>query len=489
MSLSELTGESLIGIRARLACREISAEEATRACLERIAATEPSINALITVRDSSGQAGDALAEARALDAVGPDPDKPLWGVPVTLKDAIITRGTRTTAGSRMLKSFVPFYDAHVVEQLKKAGAIILGKTNMDEFAMGSSTENSAFGPTRNPRDKSRIPGGSSGGSAASVAACQCFASLGSDTGGSIRQPAALCGCVGLKPTYGRISRYGLIAYGSSLDQIGPMTRTVEDAAFLCGVLSGHDRRDSTSAERSYGGESPAELAALAGREDLKGIRLGVPAEFWGDGLDAGVGEVCRRMLDHARTLGAELVDVSLPHATRHAIAAYYIVAMAEASSNLSRYDGARYGYRAEGVRSLDELYTRSRTEGFGAEVQRRILLGTYVLSAGYYDAYYRRAAQVRRLIRQDYLHALEQCDAIIAPVSPVPAWKLGAIIDDPLQMYLMDIYTVSLNLAGLPGLAFPAGETDGLPVGIQLLGRAFDEGTLLGLGAALARTV
>ncbi len=485
MSLSELTGESLVRLRARLAAKEISAEEATRACLERIAATEPSLHALITVRDGSDPADDALADARALDAAGPDPSRPLWGVPVTVKDAIATRGTRTTAGSRMLESFVPFYDAAVVERLKEAGAVILGKANMDEFAMGSSTENSAFGPTRNPRDESRVPGGSSGGSAASVAACQCFASLGSDTGGSIRQPAALCGCVGLKPTYGRVSRRGLIAYGSSLDQVGPLTRTVEDAAVLCAVLSGHDRRDSTSAARSYADESADALCAAAGRTDLKGMRLGVPVEFFGEGLDAGVARVCERTLERARALGAELEEVSLPHATRHAIAAYYIVAMAEASSNLSRFDGVRYGYRAADADSLDDLYTRSRTEGFGAEVQRRILLGTYVLSAGYYDAYYRKAAQVRGLIRQDYLDALARCDALIAPVSPVTAWKLGSIIDDPLKMYLMDIYTVSLNLAGLPGLAFPAGEVDGLPVGMQLFGRPFDERTLLAAGGAL----
>ena len=472
--MTELFKLSLSDIRARLGAGELSAEAVTQACLDRIAATEPELHALITVRQEK-----ALEEARALDAQGPDPARPLWGVPVTVKDAIVTKGTRTTAGSRILGDFNPFYDAFVVERLKAAGAVIVGKNNMDEFAMGSSTENSAFGPTHNPWNPERIPGGSSGGSAASVAAGQCFASLGTDTGGSIRQPAALCGCVGFKPTYGRVSRYGVIAYGSSLDQVGPLTRTVEDAGLVLSVIAGHDQRDSTS--------SPlADKPCLATpRQELKGVRLGIPREFMGDGLDPQVAGACEEALKHARELGAELVDVSLPHATRHAIAAYYIVAMAEASSNLSRYDGVRYGHRTTGAANLDELYTRSRTEGFGQEVQRRILLGTYVLSAGYYDAYYRKAAQVRRLIRQDYLTALESCDALLAPVSPVPAWKIGSIIDDPLKMYLMDIFTVSLNLAGLPGLSFPVGLADGMPVGMQLIGRAFDEATLVALGAPL----
>ena len=417
--MSDLIQASLAEIRARLAGGDVSAEAVAKACLDRIAETEPSIHALITVREQ------ALEEARALDAQGPDASKPLWGVPVTVKDAIVTKGTRTTAGSKILGGFNPFYDAFVVERLKEAGAVIIGKNNMDEFAMGSSTENSAFGPTRNPRDPERIPGGSSGGSAASVAANQSYASLGTDTGGSIRQPAALCGCVGLKPTYGRA--------------------------------------------------------------DLKGVRLGVPREFMAEGLDGPVAKACQDALARARDLGAELVDVSLPHATRHAIAAYYIVAMAEASSNLSRFDGVRYGYRAAEPKNLDDLYCRSRSEGFGQEVQRRILLGTYVLSAGYYDAYYKKAAQVRRLIRQDYLNALGSCDALFGPVSPVTAWKLGSIIDDPLKMYLMDIYTVSLNLAGLPGLSFPVGEADGLPVGMQLIGKDFDEAGILGIGNVLSK--
>ena len=473
--MSELYAASLVDIRDRLARKEIRAEDVTRACLERIEATEPAIHALLAVRP------EALDEARALDAQGPDPAKPLWGVPVTVKDALATAGTRTTAGSRILENFVPFYDAFAVEKLRAAGAIILGKNNMDEFAMGSSTENSAYGPTHNPRDTSTVPGGSSGGSAASVAAMQCFASLGTDTGGSIRQPASLCGCVGLKPTYGAVSRYGLLAYGSSLDQIGPLTRTVEDAALVFSVIAGHDPRDATSAPRPAPG---AELLdSVRQCKHLAGMKIGIPVEFMAvEGLDPAVAEACARAQNLARGLGAKLVDVSLPHATRHAIAAYYIVAMAEASSNLARYDGVRFGHRSNRAKNLEELYTFSRTEGFGAEVQRRILLGAYVLSAGYYDAYYRKAAEVRRLIRQDYLKALEQCDAMLAPVSPVPAWKLGSIIDDPLKMYLMDIYTVSLNLAGLPGLSLPVGRAGSLPVGMQIIGREFDEATILKIG-------
>lgn len=474
---SGLAGMSLLAVRETLLQKKVSAEEVTLACLERIRTTEPILHTLITLRE------EALEEARALDAAGPDASRPLWGIPVTVKDAIAVKGTRTTAGSRMLEQFVPFYDAFVVERLKNAGAVIIGKNNMDEFAMGSSTENSAYGPTRNPWNTTCVPGGSSGGSAASVAACQCYASLGTDTGGSIRQPASLCGCVGLKPTYGRVSRYGVIAYGSSLDQVGPLTRTVEDAALLFSVLAGHDPRDSTSApEPSIHWE---QLKGILSRTNLQGVRLGVPQEFMSEGLDSSVAEVCRATLDQAQAAGATLTPVSLPHATRHAIAAYYIVAMAEASSNLSRFDGIRYGQRTAAAKDIDTLYTCSRTEGFGTEVQRRILLGTYVLSAGYYDAYYRKAAQVRRLIRQDYLAALQQCDALLTPVSPVTAWKLGSIIDDPLKMYLMDIYTVSLNLAGLPGLAIPTGIADGMPVGMQLIGRDFDESTLLSIGNVL----
>lgn len=458
--------------------KDISAVEAATACLDRMEATEPRIGALLAI-DREG----ALAAAAALDKAGPNPDRPLWGVPVTVKDALSTRGLRTTAASRILENYVPFYDAFAVRRLREAGAVILAKANMDEFAMGSTTENSAFHPTRNPRDTSRVPGGSSGGSAASVTAGQCFGSLGTDTGGSIRQPAALCGCVGLKPTYGRVSRYGVLAYGSSLDQVGPLARTVGDCARLLSVIAGHDGRDATCDPR------PAEdYAAALGNHPLKGAKLGVPREFFGEGLAPEVRRACQDALNLARREGVTLVDVSLPH-TDAAIATYYILAMAEASSNLARYDGVRYGRRAAGIANLEDLYVRSRSEGFGQEVKRRIMLGAYVLSSGYYDAYYRKAAQVRRVIRDEYLSALNQCDALWAPVSPVTAWPLGSHGADPLQMYLMDAYTLSLNLAGLPGLSQPVGvgKESGLPVGMQLIGRAFDEARLLALGHALER--
>ncbi len=478
--MSELHTLTLADVRARLASGEIRAEEAVAACLAQTERTEPRLGALLTLRGE-----EALEEARRMDKDGPDPAKPLWGVPVTVKDALSTAGTRTTAGSRILENFVPFYDAFVVERLRQAGAVILGKNNMDEFAMGSSTENSAFHPTRNPWNPDHVPGGSSGGSAASGAACQCYASLGSDTGGSIRQPAALCGCVGIKPTYGRVSRYGLIAYGSSLDQVGPLARTAEDCALVLQAVAGHDPRDATSDPRPVDDYT----SALAVRADLRGLRIGVPAEFFAEGLAPEVA-AGRNALDAARELGAELVDVTLPH-THAAIAAYYIIAMAEAGSNLARFDGVRYGRRARNIRNLAELYTRSRTEGFGEEVKRRIMLGTYVLSSGYYDAYYRKAAQVRRLIRQDFETALEKCDVICGPASPVTAWKLGALSRDPLQMYLMDIYTLSLNLAGLPGMSFPVGlgADSRLPVGMQLFGRAFDEGTLLSVAHVIGRSL
>ncbi|MDD6088160.1 MAG: Asp-tRNA(Asn)/Glu-tRNA(Gln) amidotransferase subunit GatA [Desulfovibrionaceae bacterium] len=469
---------SLRNARERLRNRENTSEELVSACLSRIHATEPDLNALITVRD------EALEEARQIDKSGIDAKKPLHGIPVTVKDAIVTSGIRTTAGSRILQNFIPFYDAEVVRRLREAGAIIVGKNNMDEFAMGSSTENSSYGPAHNPANTECVPGGSSGGSAASVAAFQCYASLGTDTGGSIRQPAALCGCVGLKPTYGSVSRYGVIAYGSSLDQVGPLTRTVDDAGIMLSVIAGHDAKDSTSSP-SAPVVTEDDLSVIASRTDLNGVKIGIPREFLSEGLDEGVAAVCRETELHARDLGAEIREVSLPHATREAIAAYYVIAMAEASSNLSRFDGVRYGYRTEAAEDIDDLYTRSRTEGFGKEVQRRILLGTYVLSAGYYDAYYRKAAQVRRLIREDYLAALEQCDVLLAPVSPVTAWKLGSIVEDPLKMYLMDIFTVSLNLSGLPGLSFPAGRAGGMPVGMQLIGRPFQEKDILSVGHVL----
>lgn len=472
---------SLTEVRDQLQKGEVSAEAVTAACLQRIAATEPQLHALLAVRGE-----EALEEARQLDKAGPQPQQILWGVPVTIKDALTTKGTATTAGSRMLENFVPFYDACAVEKLKQAGAIILGKNNMDEFAMGSSTENSAYGPTRNPWDTQRVPGGSSGGSAASVTACQCFASLGSDTGGSIRQPAALCGCVGIKPTYGRVSRYGLIAYGSSLDQVGPLARSAADCALVLQAIAGHDPRDATSDPRPVDNYSQA----LEQRTSLKGLRLGVPQEFFAEGLDAEVSSACQYALESAKEMGATIVPVNLPH-TRASIATYYIIAMAEASSNLARFDGVRYGHRSQKVENLEDLYTNSRTEGFGEEVQRRIMLGTYVLSSGYYDAYYRKAAQVRRLIRQDYETALQHCDVLCGPASPVTAWPLASLNADPLQMYLMDIYTLSLNLAGLPGLSFPVGlgASSHMPVGMQLLGRAFDEGTLLSIAHILGKSL
>lgn len=479
--MSDITAKSLTEVRDLLASREVSAETAVTACLDRMKATEPSVGAMLSV-----EAEKALEQARTLDAAGPDGSKPLWGVPVTIKDALATKGIRTTCGSKILENFTPFYDATLVAKLKDAGAVILGKNNMDEFAMGSSTENSAYHRTGNPWDVSRVPGGSSGGSAASVSAGQCFASIGTDTGGSIRQPASFCGCVGLKPSYGRVSRYGLIAYGSSLDQAGPLTRTVRDSAAMLQVIAGHDGRDSTSTDAPV----PDYLAALDGRTDLSGLTVGLPREFWGEGLDGEVEASLRAAVAKMEALGAKTVEVSLPH-TAYAVATYYIIAMAEASSNLSRFDGVRFGHRDKAAEEIADLYTRSRTQGFGEEVQRRIMIGTYVLSAGYYDAYYRKAAQVRRLIRQDYLDALEKCDIIAGAASPTPAWKLGELTDDPLKMYLLDIFTLSLNLAGLPGLSVPTGlgRDSGMPIGLQLIGRSFDEATILAAGHQLEKAV
>jgi aspartyl-tRNA(Asn)/glutamyl-tRNA(Gln) amidotransferase subunit A len=478
--MSALHTLTLTALREKLAAREVSVEQAVTACLERIEATEPAVHALLHVDGLR-----AREQARQMDAAGPDADKPLWGVPVTVKDVLTTRDMPTTCGSRMLQEFQPFYDAHAVQRLRRAGAVILGKNNMDEFAMGSSTENSAYGPTRNPWDTGAVPGGSSGGSAASVAAGQCFASVGTDTGGSIRLPASFCGCVGIKPTYGRVSRYGLVAYGSSLDQAGPLTRSVADAAAVLQAIAGHDPRDSTSAERPV-----PDFAAGLDREDLKGVRVGMPKEYFGEGVSAEVDEACRAAIATAEELGAEVVPVSLAY-TDYGIAAYYIIVMAEASSNLARFDGVRYGHRDKAAAELKEMYTASRTQGFGDEVQRRIMLGTYVLSAGYYDAYYRKAAQVRRLIRQDFEQALKQCDVLLGPVCPSTAFGLGDKVDDPLQMYLMDVYTTGLNMSGLPGLSLPAGlgKDSGLPVGLQVIGPAFGEDAVLGVAAALERAL
>ncbi|MFP4108144.1 MAG: Asp-tRNA(Asn)/Glu-tRNA(Gln) amidotransferase subunit GatA [Desulfonatronovibrio sp.] len=469
--------KSLLHIRDSLQAGRIRVQEVVESCFDRITSTEPKINALLfTDKETS------LTKALEMDKAGPDPDQPLWGIPITIKDVICTKGLPTTCGSRILENYRPYYEATLVEKLKKAGAIIVGKNNMDEFAMGSSNENSAYKTTRNPWNLGHVPGGSSGGSAAGVASCQCFASIGTDTGGSIRQPASFCGTVGLKPTYGRVSRFGLVAFGSSLDQAGPITRTVADSALMMNIISGHDPRDSTSSP----GPVPDYLKAVERRGDLKDLRIGLPRQYWEEGISPETLECCQNAVTAARNAGAKIVDVEMPHA-EFGIAAYYIIAMAEASSNLARYDGVRYGFRDKSCTDLLEMYRKTRSKALGEEVQRRIMIGTYVLSAGYYDAYYKKAAQIRRLLQQDYLRAFESCDLIMAPVTPSTAFKIGENIDDPLQMYLTDIFTTSLNLAGLPGLSIPAGlgKDSGLPVGIQLIAPAFKEELILQAGHIL----
>ena len=467
-------------IRDAVVAGRVSAVEVCRAHLDRIESANSRLNAFNTIARER-----ALASAEAIDrrrSAG-DPLGSLAGVPVALKDNLCVRGLRTTASSKILDCFVPPYDATVVRRLEAAGAVIVGKTNCDEFAMGSSNENSAYGPVANPWDTARAPGGSSGGSAAAVAARLVPLALGSDTGGSIRQPSSFCGIVGLKPTYGRVSRYGLLAFASSLDQIGPMARSAADAAVALSVLAGPDPADATAAPEPV----PDFSAALSGT--VVGLRIGVPRAFISSGVDADVLGAIETALDTLRAAGATLVDIDLPHAP-YAIPAYYLVAMAEASSNLARYDGVRYGHRADiGTGgTLQEMYNRTRAEGFGAEVKRRIMLGTYVLSAGYYDAYYLKAQQVRTLLKRDYEHVFERVDVVAMPTSPTPAFKLGEKTDDPLQMYLTDIFTVSANLAGLPALSMPCGmTTDGLPVGLQLTGRMFDEATLLRIADAYER--
>ncbi len=459
----------------RIRRRELSSVELVRAALARIAAVDPEIGAFLTVSE-----GEALAAADAIDhrvAAGDDPG-PLTGVPVGVKDVICTAGIRTTAASRILEHFVPAYDATVVARLKRAGAVIVGKLNCDEFAMGSSTENSAYGVTRNPWHTDRVPGGSSGGSAAAVAAREVPATLGTDTGGSIRLPAAFCGVVGIKPTYGRVSRYGVIAYASSLDQVGPMARDVGDAAVVLEAIAGHDPADSTASTRPV----PSYRDALA--SGVRGLRLGLPKEYFVEGMQPEVEAAVRAAVTELERLGAVVEPVSLPH-TDYAIATYYLIATAEASSNLARYDGVRYGLREGGPGGgLAEMYERSRAAGFGTEVKRRIMLGTYALSAGYYDAYYLKAQQVRTLIRRDFEAAFTRCDALITPVAPTTAFAIGEKTDDPLTMYLSDIFTISVNLAGLPGLVVPCGaDAGGLPVGLQIVGNAFDEATVLRIGA------
>jgi aspartyl-tRNA(Asn)/glutamyl-tRNA(Gln) amidotransferase subunit A len=426
----------------------------------------------------------ALQQARHIDDLvakgGPLP--PLAGVPVAIKDVMVTKDLRTTAGSKILEHFVPPYDCTAVARLEAAGAIVLGKTNCDEFAMGSSNENSAYGPVRNPRDKSRVPGGSSGGSAAAVAAGTALAALGSDTGGSIRQPAAFCGVVGLMPTYGRVSRYGLIAFASSLDHIGPLTRTVRDAAIILKTIAGRDPLDSTSANVAV----PDYVKEMS--TPVKGLRLGIPKEYFGEGLDAEVRASLEAAIEQLRTDGCEIVPISLPH-TPYAIPTYYVIATAEASANLARYDGVRYGYRSAQAHTLSEMYRKSRDEGFGAEVKRRIMLGTYALSSGYYDAYYLKAQRVRTLLTRDFEEAFQKVDAIVTPTTPTPAFKLGEKADDPLAMYLADIYTVTADLAGIPGISVPCGQTkSGLPIGLQILGKHFDESTVLRVANAVEQS-
>ena len=450
-------------LRARLQNKEVSAVEAVEALLERISHVDPKLKAYNYLNPE-----DALDQAKKADL-----SKPLGGVPIAIKDVINVKGDPCTCASKILQGYIAPYDATVIEKLKEAGAILLGRTNMDEFAMGSSTENSAWGVTRNPWDLDRIPGGSSGGSAAAVGGHEAFAALGTDTGGSIRQPAALCGCVGLKPTYGRISRYGLTAFASSLDQIGPFTKNVSDCALLLKVMAGHDPRDNTSSRRAV----PDYAAALTRK--VEGMRLGVPKEYFVEGMDPEIEKAVRTAIAGFEKLGGKIVEVSLPN-TEYAVAVYYIIATAEASANLARFDGVRYGRRAAGAEDVIDLYGRTREEGFGAEVKRRIILGTYVLSSGYHDAYYNRAQKVRQLLKRDFEAAFAQCDAILTPTSPTAAFKVGERTDDPLQMYLADIFTIAVNLAGICGLSLPCGFTsNNLPIGLQILGPMWGEETIL----------
>lgn len=468
-------------VRANVTSGAVSATAIAEANYARIAADDApgsakQINSYLALSRER-----ALTQAAKIDAMAAkgQPLPVLAGVPIGIKDVLAMTGSPATAGSKILKGYMPPYDATTVKRLEAAGAVLLGKLNCDEFAMGSSNENSAYGPVLNPRALDRVPGGSSGGSAAAVAAGFCVASLGTDTGGSIRQPAAFCGVVGVLPTYGRVSRYGLIAFASSLDRVGPFTTNVRDAATMLGVLAGWDTMDATSSQRE-----PADyVAALANPVD--GLRIGVPTEYFGEGLDPEIRAAIEKALDGLRSAGCEIKPIALPH-TKYAIPTYYVIATAEASANLSRFDGVRFGLRAEGVKTLSEMFRETRDEGFGAEVKRRILLGTYVLSAGYYDAYYRKAQQVRTLLTRDFLAAFAEVDAIVTPVTPTPAFKLGAKTDDPVQMYLEDIYSVAASLAGICGMSVPCGETAaGLPIGVQVMGPHFGEETMLRVAAAI----
>jgi aspartyl-tRNA(Asn)/glutamyl-tRNA(Gln) amidotransferase subunit A len=450
--------------------KKLTSKEATEAFYRRIRAVEEKIKAYLLLTEET-----AFLQAEGVDrkiAKGEEIGD-LAGIPIGLKDILCTKGIQTTCASKILEGYIPFYDATVVKTLKKKDAVFLGKLNMDEFAMGSSTENSGFQITHNPWDLERIPGGSSGGSAAAVAADECSAALGTDTGGSIRQPAACCGVVGLKPTYGRVSRYGLVAFASSLDQIGPITKDVEDCAILLNAISGYDPCDSTSVDTDV----PDYKQFL--KRDIKGIRIGIPEEYFIEGMDQEVEKSVKEAIDSFKKWGAEIQRISLPH-TEYAVAIYYIIATAEASSNLARYDGVKYGLRSKGYRDLMEMYTQTRAKGFGKEVKRRIILGTYVLSAGYYEAYYRKASQVRTLMRNDFEEAFRKVDVIVSPTAPTPAFRIGEKTDDPLQMYLSDIHTIPVNLAGIPAISIPCGFShEGLPIGLQIIGKPFDEGMLL----------
>jgi len=466
----DISGITIDAARSAVAERKTSALALAEAFYAKIEADDEKIGAYLLLSKER-----ALEKAAAIDHLAQSGSAlpPLAGVPVGIKDVMVTKSVRTTAGSKILGNYIPPYDCTAVARLEAAGALVLGKLNCDEFAMGSSNENSAFKPVHNPRDLSRVPGGSSGGSAAAVAADMAVATLGSDTGGSIRQPASFCGVVGLKPTYGRVSRYGLIAFASSLDHIGPLTKSVKDAAIMLRTIAGRDPMDSTSAELPV----PDYVAEID--KPIKGLKIGVAKEYFGEGLEPETRSAIEAAIQKLASMGCEIVNVSLPH-TKYAIPAYYLVATAEASSNLARFDGVRYGFRVRGARSLSDMYRRTRDEGFGAEVKRRIMLGTYALSAGYYDAYYLKAQRVRTLLTRDFEEAFKKVDVIVGPTCPTPAFKLGEKVDDPLAMYLADIYTVTANLAGIPGISIPVGKSkDNLPIGMQIFGRHFDEATIL----------
>ncbi|MFG1200460.1 Asp-tRNA(Asn)/Glu-tRNA(Gln) amidotransferase subunit GatA [Pediococcus acidilactici] len=459
-------------LHQKLVDRELSVTELVSQTLDQIEADQAVLNDFVTINRD-----EALKQAQAIDEKGVDPDN-LWaGIPIAVKDNIVTKGLKTTASSKMLSNFTPIYDATVIERLKANDVIVIGKTNLDEFAMGGSTETSFYGTTRNPWDHTKVPGGSSGGSATTVAAGNSIAALGSDTGGSIRQPASYTGIVGVKPTYGRISRYGLIAFGSSLDQIGPMTRTVKDNAALLNIIAGMDERDLTSSDKKV-----PDFTAKIG-QDIKGMKIALPKEYLGKGINEDVKATIKQAVQTLTDLGATVEEVSLPR-SNYGVAAYYIIGSSEASSNLQRFDGIRYGYRADDVKNLEDVYVKSRSEGFGDEVKRRIMLGTYALSAGSYDAFFKKAAQVRTLIIDDFNKVFENYDLIIGPTAPTPAYKIGAEVDDPTTMYMNDVLTIPVNLAGLPAMSLPAGFSEGMPVGLQMIAKPFDEQTMYQAGAA-----